>query len=209
VNRTGVILLGWIVDTKDAGIYSLAYNIACVVTLPRIAVNTLFAPTVSGLFARKDQAMLQSLITSAASWTCCAAALIALALFVMAEPLLAWFGPGYEAGVPALRILLAGQLIVAGAGSQLYVMTMTGHERSAAVLLVTCAAANAIASALLIKLLGLNGAAVATATTLISWNVAMAFFLWRHLRLQPGVLPMLRPPFSDRKRVRAVANDAQ
>jgi hypothetical protein len=49
LNRTGVILLGWIDYTKDAGIYSLAFNIALVVTLPRIAMNTLFAPTMSDL----------------------------------------------------------------------------------------------------------------------------------------------------------------
>ena len=192
MNRTGIILLGWIADTKDAGIYSLAYNIACVVTLPRVAVNTLFAPTISNLFVRKEQATLQALVTSAASWTLCAGAFIGLVLFVLAEPLLAWFGPGYEAGVPALRILLVGQLIVASAGSQLYVMTMTGHERSAAALLVACAAANAVASAVLINLFGLTGAAIATTATLIVWNVAMALFIWRRLHLLPGVFPMFR-----------------
>jgi len=194
MNRSGVILLGWMGETKAAGIYSLAFNIAFVVALPRIAVNTLFAPTISGLFARKDQVMLQVLITTAASWTLAAASCIVLALFVLAEPLLAWFGPGYEAGVPALRILLIGQVIVASAGSQLYVMTMTGHERNAAVLLVSCAMVNAAASAVLIGLFGLTGAAVATAATLIVWNLAMALSLWRRLNLLPGILAIFRMP---------------
>ena len=136
MNRTGIILLAWIVATTDAGIYSLAFNIAFVVQVPRTAVNTLFAPTISGLYARNDKAMMQVLVTRVASWTLCAGICIALALFILAEPLLAWFGPGYEAGVPALRILLISQVIAAGGGSQLYVMTMTAHERSAAVLLI-------------------------------------------------------------------------
>jgi len=38
--------------------------------------------------------------------------------------------------MPALRILLVGQVIAAGAGSQMHVMAMTGHERTAAALLV-------------------------------------------------------------------------
>jgi O-antigen/teichoic acid export membrane protein len=198
MNRTGVILLGWIVDTKDAGIYSLAFNIAFVVALPQVAVSTLFAPTISGVFVRKDQALLQILVTRAASWTLCAGAGIALLLFVLAEPLLAWFGPGFEAGVPALRILLVGQVIVASAGSQLHVLNMTGHERSAAVLLVACAGANAVVSTLLISLFGLTGAAVATATTLIIWNVAMSLFLWRRLHLLPGVLAVFRRPLGEK-----------
>jgi len=192
MNRTGVLILGWFGDTRDAGIYSLAFNIAFVVALPRTALNTLFAPAISSVFTLKDQATLQDLVSSAASWALVAAAGIAIVLAVMADPLLNWFGPGLEDGVPALRILLLGQTLAAGAGSQLYVMTMTGHERSAAALLGVSAAANAIASAVLIGLLGLTGAAIATAVTLIIWNMAMALFLWRRMQLLPGVLAMFQ-----------------
>jgi O-antigen/teichoic acid export membrane protein len=192
MNRTGVILLGWIADTKNAGIYSLAFNIALVVTLPRIAVNTLFAPVISDLYARRDRETMQVLITRSASWTFSAGICIAAALFLLAEPLLAWFGPGYEAGVPALRILIISQVMAASAGSQLYVMTMTGHERSAAVLLVSCAIVNAGASVLLINMFGLTGAAIGTAVSLVVWNVAMALFLRRRLNLLPGVLASFR-----------------
>jgi O-antigen/teichoic acid export membrane protein len=192
MNRTGVILLGWIVDTKNAGIYSLAFNIALVVTLPRIAVNTLFAPEISNLHACGDKVTMQVLITKAASWTFCAGVCIAAALFVLAGPLLAWFGPGYEAGVSALRILLISQVMAASAGSQLYVMTMTGHERRAAVLLVCCAMINAGASSVLVGMFGLIGAAIGTAVSLVAWNAAMALFLWRGLQLLPGVLAIFR-----------------
>jgi O-antigen/teichoic acid export membrane protein len=188
LNRTGVILLGWFGQTKDAGIYSLAFNIAFVVALPRIAINTLFAPTIAGLFARKDHVMLQALVTTAASWTLAASAFIAFILFVLAEPFLGWFGPGYDAGVPALRILLVAHVIAASAGSQMYVMIMTGHERGAALLLVSHTVVNAALSVWLIGLLGLSGAAMATGAILVVWNAAMGLFLWRRLHLVPGVL---------------------
>lgn len=192
LNRSGVILLGWFEDTKAAGIYSLAFNIAFVVGLPRVAINTLFAPTISGLFARNEHVMLQRLITKAASWTLVASAFIGVVLFVLAEQLFGWFGADYEAGVPALRILLIGQIIIAAGGSQLHVMTMTGHERSAAVLLVASTIGNMAASAGLIAMLGLNGAAIGTAATLIMWNLAMALFLSRRLGLKAGVLAGLQ-----------------
>ncbi|MDB5604371.1 MAG: hypothetical protein JWP25_1271 [Bradyrhizobium sp.] len=201
MNRTGVILLGWIADTKSAGIYSLAFNIALVVTLPRIAVNTLFAPVISDLYARSDKEAMQVLITRAASWTFCAGFCIAAALFILAGPLLAWLGAGYEAGVPALRVLLISQVMAASAGSQLYVMTMTGHERSAAVLLVCCAMVNAGASAVLVGMFGLTGAAIGTAVSLVVWNVAMALFLRRRLNLLPGVLANFRIPVEKEQRV--------
>jgi O-antigen/teichoic acid export membrane protein len=196
MNRTGVLILGWFGDIKGAGIYSLAFNIAFVVVLPRTALNTLFAPAISSLFTQKDRATLQRLVTSAASWTFIAAACIAVVLAAMAEPLLTWFGPELKDGVTALRILLLGQTLAAGAGSQMYVMTMTGHERSAAALLVGSAVINAVASVIFISLFGLTGAAIATSASLIIWNSAMALFLWRRLQLLPGVLSMLRSPLA-------------
>ncbi|WP_262332481.1 polysaccharide biosynthesis C-terminal domain-containing protein [Bosea sp. BH3] len=192
LNRTGVIVLGWFGDTRAAGIYSLAFNMAFVVALPRVAINTLFAPTIAGLFARNEHDMLRSLIATTARWSMIASGLIGTAIFVLAEPLFFWFGPGYEAGIPALRILLVGQMMTAAAGSQLHVMTMTGHEPNAAVLLVSSAVGNVAVSAGLISLFGVNGAAIGTAATLIVWNLAMAVFLWRRLSLTPNMLATFR-----------------
>jgi len=192
LNRTGVILLGWFEDTRAAGIYSLAFNMAFVVALPRVAINTLFAPTIAGLYARNEHEMLRNLIARTARWSMVASGIIGTVLFVLAEPLFFWFGPGYEAGVPALRILLAGHMMTAAAGSQLHVMTMTGHEPNAAVLLVASALGNLVVSSGLIGLFGVNGAAIGTTATLIVWNLAMAVFLWRRLALPPNMLSSFR-----------------
>lgn len=191
LNRTGVVLLGWFGETKEAGIYSLVFNISFLVVLPRTAINTLFAPTISRLFTQNDRVTLQALLTKSASWTLCAAGCIAIAIAVLAEPILTWFGKDFADGVSALRILLVGQVIAASYGSQLHVMTMTEHERGAAALLILSAAVNVVASIVFIRILGLTGAAIATTIALVVWNVAMAFFIYRHLRLLPGVLGML------------------
>jgi O-antigen/teichoic acid export membrane protein len=202
MNRIGVILLGWMADIKDAGIYGLVFNITLLVTLPQLAVNTLFAPAISSLYARNDKGMMQVLVARAAACTLCGGAGIACVLYFIAEPLLVWFGPGYEAGLSALHILLVGQTLVTSAGSQLYVMTMTGHERGAAVLLVFSALGNAAVSHFFIVHFGLVGAAVAAAVTLVVWNAAMAVFLWRRLGLLPGIFAFARLPFMPQSGVR-------
>ena len=61
-------------------------------------------------------------------------------------------------------------------------------------LLACCAMVNAGASAVLVGMFGLTGAAIGTAVSLVVWNVAMAFFLWRRLNLLSGVLAMFRMP---------------
>jgi O-antigen/teichoic acid export membrane protein len=191
MNRTGVVLLGWLGYTKDAGIYALAFNIALMVMVPRMAMNTLFAPAVSALFVRNDRPALQAMITKAALWALCGGACIALPLALFSDPLLAWFGHDFAAAATLVRILLFGQVIAAGAGSQLFIMTMTGNERSAAILIVLSVAANGAATFLLIGVLGPVGAAVANTATLIAWNAGMALFILVKLRIVPTVVAAL------------------
>jgi len=194
MNRTGVLLVGWIASTKDAGIYALAFNIALVTALPQTAVNALLAPAISDLYVRNERAALRAMIAKAAAWTLGAAAVTAFPIAVFAKPLLALFGHDFGAGVLALRVLLIGQVFVAGMGSQLYVLTMTGHEHSAATLLVFGVAVNAAIGVALIGPLGATGAAIAATTAMIGLGAAMAFSVWRHLRFAPGVLARFEWP---------------
>jgi O-antigen/teichoic acid export membrane protein len=43
-------------------------------------------------------------------------------------------------------------------------------------------------SVVLVSTLGLTGAAIGTAVSLVVWNVLMVLFLWRRLYLLPGIL---------------------
>jgi len=191
LNRTGVVLLGWSGQTMAAGIYALAFNLSMTVTLPRTAVNALFAPLVSELSARGDRAALQFVVTRTALWTLVSGLCIALPLMMLAEPLLSWFGPDFTRGVTAMRVLLVGQIVAAGFGPQMFLMTMTGNERIAALLLIGSAILNGTFGLLLIGGMGLTGAAIATTAALIVWNVAMAVFVWRGLGLIPGPMGLL------------------
>ncbi len=194
VNRTGVMLLGWAGQTTEAGVYAMAFNIAFLVVLPRTAVNALFAPAIAGLFARRDMTAFQALATKTSVWTLLSAAGIALPLALLADPLMRWFGRDFSAGVPALRLLLLGQVVAAGAGSQLFLLTMTGHERSAAVLMLANAVVNAVLCAVLIHCFGLTGAAVGATGSIVLWNAAMALLIKRLLRVTASALPAFRLP---------------
>ena len=98
MNRTGVMLLGSAGRITDAGIYALAFNLSLVVTLPRSALNALFAPMIADLFARNERVALQALISKAALGMLLTAICIAIPLALLAEPLLTWFGRDFGGG---------------------------------------------------------------------------------------------------------------
>ncbi len=197
MSRAGVLVLGLRGDVVEAGIYAVAFSLALLTSMPRMAIASLFAPTVSTLHARGDTDALQQLIARSALLSLAGTLAVALPLIIGAPILLAWYGPTFGAAAPILVILIAGHLAAAAAGPQQHLLTMTGHERQGAVLMGAAAAGAFAGGALLAIPYGPAGVAAAAAISMTGWNVAMAIFVWRRLGLRPGLaclrLPARRP----------------
>ena len=195
INRTGTLTLTWAGHPSDAGIYSLAFNLTAIVSLPRIAVNAQFAPMVADHVARGNRTGLQALVNQATLWTMLGATGIAGAVLFMAGPLmLQWFGNDFAVAIPALTVLLGGQVVASTVGSQLFLLTMSGHEALAATVMAIFSGASLVAGVMLAPGFGLIGAAVATSLALVGMNAVMALLVWRRLRLLPGFIGFLQAP---------------
>ncbi|MEO5614215.1 MAG: polysaccharide biosynthesis C-terminal domain-containing protein [Cypionkella sp.] len=187
MSRAGILIIGLRNDTLGAGIFAVAFNLAQLVALPRMALSALFAPTVSALYARGDMVALQRLMARSAALSLAFTLVIALPLIAGAPILLPWFGPQFVTAGPVLIVLVLGQLAAAAAGPQQHLFTMTGHERQGATLMAVAAAATILGAALLMIPFGMMGVAVATTLSMIGWNIGMAIFLSRRLKLRPGL----------------------
>ena len=188
MNRAGVIIFGWMGHAKDAGIFALGLNLALFLILPRVAVGTFFAPNVSKLHAQRDQTALQGLFARATLLSLAGTLTLSIPLLGLTIPILRLFGEEFVATAPIIQILVVGQIFGAASGPQLNLMTMTGHERAAAIIMLSGAAMNIASCAIGIVFFGVFGAAVATAATNVIWNVAMAASIYRRLDVVPGLL---------------------
>jgi O-antigen/teichoic acid export membrane protein len=187
LNRTDLLMLGMLTDTTSVGVYAVASRVADVVAFTLVAINVIFAPTIAAFHARSDRVALQAMVTTTAWWAATSALLLGLPLFALAEVVLSFFGDAFTPGAVALRILLLGQTVNAATGSVGAILIMTGHERQAATVLGITALGQIGLNAALIPPFGLEGAAVATTTALISWNTWMAILVWKRLKIVPSV----------------------
>ncbi len=187
LDRAGVLILGWLADTTAVGIYAIASRTAALVSFALTAINIIFAPNIAALHARGDRAALQAMVTTTAWWSMLSGLIIGLPLFALAEIVLSMFGGAFTSGAGALRILVLGQVVTAGAGSVYNLLTMTGHERQAAAILGVAAVGQVGLTVALIPLFGLEGAAVATTLTRAGWHVAMAVLVSRRLKIVPSL----------------------
>jgi O-antigen/teichoic acid export membrane protein len=112
-----------------------------------------------------------------------ASAPIALVLIFGGHWFLLLFGHGFTGGHTPLTVLCVGQLANAAIGPVGFLLIMTGHGKEAAIGIGIGVGANLLLSLLLIPLRGADGAAAASASSLIIWNTVLALFVRRRLSI--------------------------
>lgn len=192
LNRTDIVMIGAITGTEAAGFYSVAARIAELVVFGLTAVNTIAASIISQLYSTGQHGELQRIVSLAAKGVFLTVVPVAVIIVLFGKTILGLFGPGFTVAYVPLVILLTGQTVNAMAGSVGFLMTMTGHEKQAAWIIGTGAAANIALNAVLIPLLGILGAAIATASTTVLWNVAMLIFVRKRLGIDPTIFSTIR-----------------
>jgi len=183
--QVGILLLGLFAASEAVGIYKVAVAVATLIAFGLRAVNLVVMPYFARLHAQGDMARLQRLVTQSARAILALAVPVTLVFVLFAEQFLALaFGPEYAAGHTALAILAVGQLVNAGMGSVGILLNMTGHERDTLRGVAIAAVANVVLGLVLIPLFGLKGAALATAATLVIWNLLLRQAVWRRIRIE-------------------------
>lgn len=187
LSQTDILMIGALLDTTEAGIYSAASRLAMLLPLGLATVNAIAAPMIAEFHATNDRRKLQRTLTVAA-W--CALGLafpLAVVILFAGDWLLALYGQEFRAAYFALLILAGGQVVNTITGPVGFVMTMTGHQKQAMTILILMIPANLLLNSLLIPEFGIEGAAVATTATTVTHNLLMLAYVRKHHRLNTTV----------------------
>jgi O-antigen/teichoic acid export membrane protein len=94
------------------------------------------------------------------------------------------FGPDFRVGSSALVILAAGQFVNAAVGSVGYLLVMTEYHKIVLNITVLSAFLNIALNGILIPRLGILGAALATATSIITFNILSMLAVRKKLQIR-------------------------
>lgn len=170
---TDVLLLGLLRSTREAGIYTVVAQISGMIAFGVTAINTIAAPLIAERHALGKRDEVRRVLYLATLGMTIYGVLVAGAIIAFRTPILALYGPDFVPGATALVVLVAGQLVIAFNGPVGFVMTMTGHERTASAYVGATAGLNLVLNLLLIPRFGLIGAAAATATAVALRSLAL------------------------------------
>ncbi len=186
--QVAIIALGAIKGAEAAGVYAAVSRGAGLVAFVLSAAGAALAPTFAGMYAAGNMERLQRLVTKSTRAILLFSVPMAVGLMLLNQWFLLLFGEEFGQGGAALIILSLGQLANAATGSVGTLLVMTGHERDSAAATGTGALLNVVLNLALIPIWGLEGAAIATAASLIIWNLLFVILVYRRLGIHASAL---------------------
>lgn len=190
--RMDIMLLGALAGHEDAGRYAAASRVADLIVFALASANVIVAPLIAGLHARGDVDGLQRMLAALAKGVLLLTVPLVVVVGLFGRPILGLFGAGYEVAYLPLLILVCGQVVNALSGPVDFVMSMTGQQVRMLQILALATGLNLVLNLALIPVLGLVGAAIATASTTVFWNLCMRWVVRRRLGVDASVLVLLR-----------------
>ena len=159
---TDVILVGTMLSTSAAGIYSIAGQITMFVAFGIAAVATMAAPMIAALHERGDKSELRRLVVMVARVNLAYTIPAYVFLVVAGGWILSLFGPDFRSGYPILLVMGLRAVTAVIGGHAGTMLSMTGHQRDASIIIGTCAALNLALGVLMTLRFGVMGTATAT-----------------------------------------------
>ena len=156
-------------------------------TFGLVAINLVFAPMISQLYASGQHIELQRIVSKAALSNFIFSSVVFCILAISGKYILMLFGADFKMAYPTLLILLVGQVSISLAGSSGYLMSMTGHQKEASLIIGSCVVLKIGVSWILIPIFGINGAAITTSIVTSIWIIIMVVFLFKKVKINSSI----------------------
>jgi O-antigen/teichoic acid export membrane protein len=192
VGEIGIVWVGHLCGPQQAGLYSAASRTAGLTSFAVVAANALAAPVFASLNAQKRRDEMQDVVSRLAHILFWPSLLAGIGLVTAGPTVLGLFGRDFRAGAPALALLVAGEVVGTGVGSVANLLQMTGHQDHVGYVLGGCALMAVVLSPILIQLWGINGAAIASSLSFVTWKYVMHHRVVSTLGVHPSILHALR-----------------
>jgi len=188
--RIDILLLGFLRPTADVGIYRIVMLFVQTLGLPLLMYNAIAAPLIANAFYEKEKIKLQRVVIWGTRITFVLTFLGVLFLSTFGYWILNFFYGALfsQKGYTPLIVLSISQLINVGFGAVALILNMTGHERWTLRATTITIILNVILNVLLVPIFGIMGSAIATAISLILWNIILFVCVYHELGINSCII---------------------
>ncbi len=178
-----VLILQLYVGPEDIAVYYAATKTLALINFIYFAVSAAVGHRFSEYHFAGEQDRLNGFIADAIRWTFWPSLALTCILLALGKPILSLFGPGFASGYPLIFIMAIGLLARAAVGPAERLLNMIGQQKMCAAIYGTAFLVNLTLCVLLIPHLGLTGAAIATASAVLTESTLLFVVTKRRLGL--------------------------
>ena len=189
---TDKLMLGSMTTTDDVGVYHTAFKLSMFAAVALMSVNSIASPKFAEMFAKKDFLGLKKVVHQSTKMIFWSSFQLVIVFFMFPDFLLGLFGEEFKVGVTAFIFLSCGRLISSFSGSVGNILQMTGNQNIYAIILMIGAILNVVLNLILIPLYGINGAAIASMSSLIVWNLSMVLVVKQKFGFYTFYIPFIK-----------------
>jgi O-antigen/teichoic acid export membrane protein len=183
------IFIAGFVDLRATGIFTTVAFVTSVIIVPYRAVIKVTSPIVAELWQKKDLPALEKLYKSTSVSMMVVSCYLFSGIWVCIDELFNLMPKGdiFREGKYVFLILCIGRLFDMASGINGVIILTSKKYRYDLFFTLFLIIGTLISNYIFIRILnwGINGAAVATAATLVVYNVMRLFFIYYHYRMQP------------------------
>jgi O-antigen/teichoic acid export membrane protein len=174
-----VLMLKQFENYTTVAVYSVAVKLTLLLSVALASVNAVLAPKIAEDYNRGAIKALAEKVKKSTRLIFFSTAPAIVILALGAEWILSWFGPAYTAAKTPLLILLVGQGINTLCGSVGVYLNMTSKQKIFQWIVASALVLNVALNIYLIPIYGINGAAWATASSMMAWNIIAVIYVYK------------------------------
>ncbi len=179
------ITLGYYLDVKQVGIYSVSTAVAGFIPIALTSVNQVFSPMISELHIMGNREVLGKLYVFLTKWVLILTVPLAATVIMFPGPLMSIFGAGFRTGAAVLVVCGMSELINCAVGSVGFLLLMSGHQVTLMKIQAVNAAVMVALNILFVPRLGILGAALGLSVSVAGTNLWALAEVRKKLRLYP------------------------
>lgn len=189
--KIDILMIPALLNYGAAGIYTVYMFFAQVIIIPHQGLAKIASPLLADAWKREDFGEIQNLYSRLALSNLAVGILIYVGIFINLGHIVTILGEGFETGKMVAVFLGLGQLAHAANGYNGLLLNYSPLFRYDLLFKGATAVLTIITNYLFINWLGITGAAMATALTILLINIFIQSFIYRHYRMHPFSWRML------------------
>lgn len=175
-----IVMIEAMMTKTDVGLYKVGTELAQLPSIFLLIVNTVFPPLISKLYHEGKIDEVRKLYEKITRYLFLFSGIIIVVIFLFWKPILLSYGQVYLSAKMVLIYRGIGQLVNASVGSVWYIVIMTGHPRIRFFAVLTSAIINCVLNFILIPIMGIEGAALASMVSTVFINI-LGFFVVKRI----------------------------